>query len=82
MVGTVYRCSDGDYYTRWEVDRKFRRGEWKPCLADRDRGIRLVGEEFGLRSLVAVPPSALPSWLEIRTDGHAARVVDTRRTTP
>lgn len=82
-VGPVYEGSDGRFYTDWQVDRKLTDGDWRPCLQYPDEGRRLVASDDGdLLMLVRVDPATLPAWAELRADGEALQVVDTRRTTP
>lgn len=79
-VDRLYEGSNGQYYTEWELSRKFRCGAWKLCLRQRDPDRQLV-ETGGKRLLMltAVDLCEAPSWVEIRVRGERARVVDTRR---
>nr|WP_090382875.1 hypothetical protein [Natronobacterium texcoconense] len=80
-VDTVLAGSDGRYYTGWQVNRRFRTGDWTHCLRQRNPDRRLVETATGaLLLLQPVDPDRLPGWVEIRVLGETARVVDTRRT--
>lgn len=80
----VYRGSNGTWYTRWEVDHLLRRGRWRRCLDEREEGVWFFEQTDGdgLLALVAGDLETLPDWLEVRSDGRRARVVDTRRGPP
>ena len=80
---TVYRASDGRYYTGYEVGRKVYDGQWTPCLWERETGRQLVGTAEGeLLMLVDVDPDALPEWVELREVDDGLQVVDTRDPLP
>lgn len=82
-IGPVYEGSDGCFYTAWQVDRRVAEGDWSPCLRDLETGRRLVATaDDEPLMLVRVESTTLPEWAELRADGEAVRVVDTRRTSP
>ncbi|MFP8952629.1 hypothetical protein ACLI4Z_06585 [Natrialbaceae archaeon A-arb3/5] len=82
-VGTIFEGSNGRYYTGWQVDRKLRRGIWRPCIRQREPDRRLIETaDRRLLFLVPVTPDELPDWTEVRTDGRRVRIVDSRRSVP
>ncbi|WP_247728433.1 hypothetical protein [Halovivax limisalsi] len=79
----VYRCSDGRYRTRWQIDRRLAAGTWRRCLESSTSATLLVERPDGLLlSLSPVPTASLPSWIELRSDGRGVWIADRRRTTP
>lgn len=80
---TVYRTSDGRYFTRDELAASLDGGTWTLCLCDRDRDRWLVEDSSGqLLSLVPLSPADCPPWVEVRSDGVWRHAVDVRRTHP
>lgn len=78
-IDGLYAGSNGHYYTDWEVTKNIRRGTWRRCIRQREPDRRLVETTGGgLLMLTAIDPDALPTWVEIRVTGEAARIVDTR----
>lgn len=79
----IYEGSNGRYYTDWQVDRKLTNGAWTPCLHETETGRRLVGIDDGeLLLLVPTEANALPTCVELRSDGATAWIVDSRRAIP
>lgn len=71
--GTVYSCSNGQYYGDVDVWEHLESGTWKPCLWNPESGEEWVEKQDGeLLVLVPVSRSSLPK--QVQTESVAAGI--------
>ena len=76
---TIYRCSDGSYYSDVQVWERFETGQWSPCCWDVDTGREWVENDTEeLLCLDPVARSELPSGVQIEHASTGVLVRDER----
>lgn len=77
---SLFKGSNGRYYTAWQCRRRLQTGVWRFCMRQHSPDRQLVEtSDEALLLLVPIDGDELPNWAEIRVADHGVRVVDTRR---
>lgn len=77
---SLFKGSNGSYYTDWQVHRRLQTGAWTHCIRQLDPDRRLVEtDDDALLLLVPIDAEELPSWAAVHVAACGVRVVDTRR---
>lgn len=76
---SIYRGSDGRYFTDQDVCLRIESGDWRFGIWDESSGLELVETRNGeALMLEPIRQADLPEWVEIRRDGRGATAVDVR----
>ncbi|WP_152418828.1 hypothetical protein [Natronorubrum sulfidifaciens] len=80
-IETLYKGSDGRYYTDHQLTKRLESERWKRCIRQQEPDRQLVETSDGCLLLLTAT-DVLPEWAELRIDDRGARVVDTRGPRP
>ncbi|MFC3958230.1 hypothetical protein [Halovivax cerinus] len=80
---TLYVTDSGRYLTGWQLRQRIECGEWCRRIVDESTGVILVeSADETVIALTILAMGSLPSYLEVRGDGHRTWVADRRRVVP